>query len=203
MICKNCGYHNPDIARFCKNCGVEITQSNHQQPSYIDETSALIPHQQKPTHNYLTLVLSIVIAISVIGIIICFLFLFGVFSNSSNPTEKLETPPPQSIVDDKMNLTSIYASQKNSTDTITISTTSKIEPAVTNLSDPHRLVLDFYGFSLEVEGDALNQSGVNFSNVRYANHEEYARVVIDISNSCSYEISPTENACTVKLTKTN
>lgn len=99
-------------------------------------------------------------------------------------------------------ITNIAASRNGISDYISVTTTSKAKPVVTKIANPERLVLDFYDFELKMKDGAISNPGVNFTKIRFANHDHYARIVIDISYEYSYEVSINGNLCTIKLTKT-
>ncbi len=99
-------------------------------------------------------------------------------------------------------ITKITTAKSGLTDFITINLTADAKPVVTKIANPDRLILDFYDFRSELGSGSLNKSGVCFSNVRYANHDNYSRIVVDISCEFTYEVALKGNLCTVKLDKT-
>lgn len=96
----------------------------------------------------------------------------------------------------------ISVSKNGLIDYITFDTTKSPKPIITKISNPERLILDFYDFNLQSGDGSVNKSGVCYSNIRYANHENYCRVVVDISSSYKYDFSTKNGVSTLMLTKT-
>lgn len=86
---------------------------------------------------------------------------------------------------------------------VTIKTSKKGSPVISKIANPSRLVLDFYGFQISGGDGALSKSGKCFSGVRYANHADYARVVIDITEEYIYSVNSNASNCVVTLTPKN
>lgn len=98
-------------------------------------------------------------------------------------------------------ITAIKSTKKNDTDIIEISTSSKSNPVIMKMANPDRLVLDFYGFDLELSSEGFSKNGLSFSDIRYANHNrEYARIVFDITGEYKYDVELSENTCKIVLT---
>jgi len=97
---------------------------------------------------------------------------------------------------------SISAAKSGKKDTIKFFTSSTAKPVITKIANPDRLILDFYDFSLKMGDGSTDREGINFSNIRYADHEDYARIVFDISGEYKYEIKSVANTCTLILTST-
>jgi len=93
-----------------------------------------------------------------------------------------------------------FSSDANS---VTIYTSEKSAPVVSKMANPSRFILDFYGFSLKNGDGKLNVGGNCYSNVRFANHPDYSRVVVDITKDYTYELKITNNACIVYLKGTD
>lgn len=54
MICKNCGFQNPDGAKFCASCGQKIEMSNPVQQNNVSENNTQqnnIPQNNVPQNN--------------------------------------------------------------------------------------------------------------------------------------------------------
>ena len=104
----------------------------------------------------------------------------------------VSSQPTESII-------SVSAFKENGNDVIKIKTTSSAKPVISQIANPDRLVLDFYGFSLSFSDGSTDKSGFHYSNIRYANHNEYARVVIDISNDYNYKFNSSTDTFTLIL----
>ncbi len=100
---------------------------------------------------------------------------------------------------EKEYITSVSSSKINGIDTIKITSTAPTKPVVTKISNPERLILDFYDFQLKSGDGSVGKDGVSVSNVRYANHDNYARVVIDIKNDYTYELKVSGSVCTINI----
>ena len=100
---------------------------------------------------------------------------------------------------EKEYITSVTSSKSNGVDTVKITSTISSKPVVTKISNPERLILDFYDFQLKSGDGSVGKEGISVSNVRYANHDNYARVVIDIKTDYTYELKVSGAVCTVNI----
>jgi len=115
---------------------------------------------------------------------------------SPSPSDS-PTSPPASL---PREITGVYSGgTKGSVDEIIIETSQYVVPKLSTLSDNPRVVIDFYDFTLRDETYSTQISGYNYSNIRKANHDSYARVVIDITRNCYINLESTDNRCVVTL----
>lgn len=86
------------------------------------------------------------------------------------------------------NLNSIETDKNASGDDVIIISLSDIKsPKLMMMSSPSRLVIDFDNTVISDNKYSLGTSGKCFSNIRYSNHEGYARVVLDLSRECTFK----------------
>lgn len=100
-----------------------------------------------------------------------------------------------------LNITSIKQRAVNESDVIEVRLEGKTKPKIMTLSNPSRLVMDFYGYDFDFSKTAF-KGGETYSALRYALHEEYARVVLDMTCMYSYSVKDTDGLCTLTVTKT-
>lgn len=220
--CPNCNAENND--NFCSNCGrkrpVETTQKNpldEEIHKTIEETN----HKNYLLRKRLTIVS--VIAASLMVIILSFSIVRGIFYQKQK-TEKAEkdiiietqepllptqepiseptlapVPEPITHYSDVREITNIGTSRTSFGDRITIHTTSRSAPQVQYLHNPERIVIDFPEFQQVIGGYKIGYSGNCFSDVRYANHDSYARIVIDLYAERYYTVDTYEDKCVVEI----
>ena len=104
-----------------------------------------------------------------------------------------EQPLPQ--------ITSIKQKNGYESDVVEIKIEGKTNPKVMTLSNPSRLVLDFYGYEFGFVKQTF-KGGETYSALRYAQHEDYTRIVFDMTCLYSYSVKNTDGVCTLTLTKT-
>lgn len=102
----------------------------------------------------------------------------------------------------KNKITKIETSCTDNKDIINIYFSEKTEPKIMKLSDPSRLVADFYGLDLGLKGTSAEHGGACYTNIRFASHEDYSRIVIDIAFDYTYSVSTDSEKCIISLTKT-
>ena len=100
---------------------------------------------------------------------------------------------------EKEYITSVSSSKSNGVDTVKITSTISAKPVVTKISNPERLILDFYDFQLKSGDGSLGKEGISISNIRYANHDNYARIVFDIKSDYTYELKISGVVCIVNI----
>ncbi len=105
----------------------------------------------------------------------------------------VSTPAEKEVIN------SVTATKNGDSDIIEIITSASAKPVVTKISNPERLILDFYDFELMSGDGSLGKPGNSITNVRYANHDNYARVVVDVSCEYTYDLKISGNVCTVTL----
>lgn len=96
---------------------------------------------------------------------------------------------------------SISAVKGDKYDDVFIKTLYGISPKVSRYSDPDRLVFDFEGAKFITEGGAVSLSGNVVSNVRYSNHENAARVVLDLTDLAQVSVMSSSNGIRIRAHK--
>ncbi|MBO4896963.1 MAG: N-acetylmuramoyl-L-alanine amidase [Clostridia bacterium] len=98
-------------------------------------------------------------------------------------------------------ITKIETKCTDTKDIISIYYTQKTEPKTMILYNPERFVVDFNGAKLNISGTQLGYGGACYTNIRYAEHEESARVVFDMAYEYYYSVSYDNEKCSVTFTK--
>lgn len=221
--CPNCGTENSN--EFCGNCGEKKPQETIYN-NQLDNNEDLKQTQQKNQQLKMWIIIVSVVAASLLIIILSFSIIRGIFYQNqkkmkmefeSQVTEEPLIPTQEPLAEPTMEpdntpervpvyesdpireITYIGASRTPSGDTVTIMTTSRVTPNVQHLHNPERIVLDFPGFAQVVGGTNVGYSGGTFSNIRYANHDSYSRVVIDLFEDYYYTVDTYDNKCIVDI----
>lgn len=99
-------------------------------------------------------------------------------------------------------LKKISASEKSDSCTITVSLSQKLEPKVMKLSSPHRLVFDFYNVEQTCNDSDITFENSSVSEVRWASHPDYTRIVVETASETSYTLKYTSTSCAITVKKT-
>ena len=91
MICPNCGTNNSDSTKFCITCGARLDagaqQQAAQQPGYQPAAPVVIqPMNNQPLTTGQFFLMDLILAIPLVGLIMCFVWAFG---DASNPNRVL------------------------------------------------------------------------------------------------------------------
>ena len=196
-ICPKCGKENEYA--FCTGCGMKKPETSNDD-------------RMSRTNDRVLKIMLVVIAV-LTACLILFLCLLPVIRNAQLQTMNYEsgeineaTPSPvpdetEVPVDYKKEIIAVYSrTLANGADEIVIETTSKIEPERSTYQNPARVAFDFKGFTLRDKRYSTGESGYNFKDIRKADHEDYARVVIDLTNSCTVGTVVEDNRCVITLT---
>jgi len=87
--------------------------------------------------------------------------------------------------------------------TVTIHTSSSVEPSISYASSPKRFIADYNSASFEFADGKIAVDSPLVKEVRYAIHDEYARVVIESPIDVKYDVSYIENATVIKVMNVN
>ena len=123
-------------------------------------------------------------------------------------TKSVGINTPQKSVNVETNSTSpdavtkIETSCTDNKDIINIYYTKETKPKIMTLSNPERFVADFSGLELNLSGKETGYGGACYSNIRYAVHDGYARIVLDMAYEYKYSVDYDDLKCTISLTKT-
>ncbi len=113
------------------------------------------------------------------------------------------TPPDDKIDEEKKSeyiITDILNTYDKKGDTVTIKVNKfGKEPKISTLSAPDRLILDFEEFDADFPDGSTGKSGKWLTNVRYAVHEDYFRIVIDLKTQSKYSIKKGANSYEILL----
>jgi len=109
-------------------------------------------------------------------------------------TSKQEEPKVQNVVK------KITVSKKTTSTVITIKLSKMQRPDISYASDPMRFIADFPDTTLSVSGSKQTVDSFNVSEVRYAIHPDYTRVVIESpSEEVSYKVSYTTDSVVITV----
>lgn len=102
------------------------------------------------------------------------------------------------------NILKIESSENsNKNDVISISLNGNVTPKILTLTSPFRLVIDFENTVITGNKYSTETTGNNFTNIRYSNHDDYARIVVDLIDECSYKTEISSNICNIYLGNNN
>ncbi len=125
---------------------------------------------------------------------------FSVNIKEKKEISPISTTKPITIsTENKTKITSVKQEKSSSNDVIYLSMQKGIEPKITRMSNPERVVLDFYGAVITASGTQTNISGNFVNNVRYANHEDMARFVLDVENQPDVSVGLTESEAIIRI----
>ncbi|MBQ8588304.1 MAG: N-acetylmuramoyl-L-alanine amidase [Clostridia bacterium] len=109
-------------------------------------------------------------------------------------TSKQEEPKIQNAVK------KITVSKKTTSTVITVKLSKMQRPDISYASDPMRFIADFPDTTLSVSGSKQTVDSFNVSEVRYAIHPDYTRVVIESpSEEVSYKVSYTADSVVITV----
>lgn len=115
---------------------------------------------------------------------------------SSLPNDEIEDEPPLTT------LSRITAVEKSDAVDITVSLSEKNEPKVMKLSDPDRLVFDFYSVKQTCSNSNLQFENTSVTEIRWASHPDYTRIVVQTTEQTHYSLRYTSAACIITIGKT-
>ena len=99
-------------------------------------------------------------------------------------------------------LSRITAVEKTDAVDITVSLSEKIEPKVMKLSEPDRLVFDFYSVEQTCNNSNLQFENTSVTEIRWASHPDYTRIVVQTTEQTDYSLRYTSAACIITIGKT-
>lgn len=88
-------------------------------------------------------------------------------------------------------------------DYVYIGTKYGISPRVTRYQNPERIVFDFEGAAFTTLGGQKTLGGHSIETVRYSNHEDSARLVLDISDSTQVAVLSSEQGILIRGLKSD
>ncbi len=106
-----------------------------------------------------------------------------------------EEPAPPSDGDEnntKPKLSSVIVRADAQPYEITVTLEEKITPKVMTLSSPERLIFDFYGVNQTCKDGNLKSEEGYVVETRWAEHEEFTRLVVETDGKCVYKIDYTK-----------
>ena len=93
--------------------------------------------------------------------------------------------PEEEYVSDVLSVDTV---DKRYSTNVVIKLSEGVEPKVSTLGEPFRIILDFYNTSLSTKDGKLSLGNIHINEVRWAMHEDYSRIVIEASGDMPYEI---------------
>lgn len=110
------------------------------------------------------------------------------------------TPEPPSGKADKGVISEIEVEKSGSAELVYLVYGNPVKPGIERYSNSERVVLDFAGAQLGEGVYNLSYGGSIITGVRGANHDDKARIVLDVKSQPNIEISPTENGLVIVAT---
>lgn len=95
-------------------------------------------------------------------------------------------PPEEEYVSDILSVDTV---DDDSDTRVVIKLTEGVEPKIMTLEDPFRLIIDFYDTSLSTKDGKMTLDNIYINEVRWAIHEDYARIVIETNGKQPFEIT--------------
>lgn len=119
----------------------------------------------------------------------------------STPLAEEDKPHNETVNKNGPKLSSISVKESDTTYKIIIDIEQNIKPRVMTLSEPHRLIFDFYGVNqLCSDGNAKSYLS-SIVETRWAYHEEFTRIVVESLAECDYITSYNNGVYTIDITK--
>lgn len=124
-----------------------------------------------------------------------------VYVNSSSYTEPGGDVPVQPVVPAPgVYVNSVNVSEASGIYTVNVGVSSRVEPKIMTLSNPYRIVFDFYGATLSGKDGNVKSYNGTVNETRWASHPDYTRVVIQCNSECGYSWSYTSDTnCAITL----
>ena len=85
--------------------------------------------------------------------------------------------------------------------TISVSISSKVTPKVMTLSEPHRLIFDFYGVNMTCKDGKSKSYMSSIVETRWASHPDFTRVVVESLAKCQYTSRYSSGKYIIKIEK--
>lgn len=125
----------------------------------------------------------------------------------ASPTPKEEKPVENGNDDgneneekiEKAGITKIEYEELEYGDRIIIHTSLKQSPKVLKLKEPNRLVFDFPNAYLTFKNGTLIDEGLLVKNIRYATHDTFSRIAMDVEDYPSYVIKSQKNKIIIDI----
>ncbi len=114
-----------------------------------------------------------------------------------------ETEPEEGYIPEEEGVFgSVTVESDSKYDYVYIATSVGISPKVTRYTSPERIVFDFPGAEFIGKGKTIELDGNSVGQVRYANHDDAARLVLDITDSTQAFIMSSDKGILIRAEKT-
>ncbi len=114
---------------------------------------------------------------------------------------KEAAPPEEEIIfpEDNSTFGKVWGKTDDKYDYIYITANEGVSPKISRYTDPERIAIDFPGKKFPVLTGGINLNGNCVDTVRFANHEDFARVVLDVSSDAQVMILSDENGIVIRV----
>lgn len=125
---------------------------------------------------------------------------YNVDWNESTRTVYVNSPGSGETVETKNVITDISVSKNSENTVVTIRADKFEKPVFSVASAPKRYIFDFSGAVLKNGDSKIRVSNKDITEVRYADHDNYARIVIESPSDTKYECAYYDGYMTVTVT---
>ncbi len=116
----------------------------------------------------------------------------GSLSGDESATKPVTNSP-------KATLNKITFSEKDEEYVIKIDISEKVSPKVMRLDSPHRIVFDFYNVEQVCKDSEFRPQNLSITEIRWAEHDEYTRLVVESAVYADYDIDFSTSGCTITV----
>ncbi|MCH5188639.1 MAG: N-acetylmuramoyl-L-alanine amidase [Oscillospiraceae bacterium] len=113
-------------------------------------------------------------------------------SASTSSTQRQPTIPAGASA-----ISTINCATSGNTDLIYLTYQNPVKPKIARYNNPERVVLDFEGSSYLGDVGTISANGVTLTSVRAANHDNMARIVLDVSKQPNIEVSRSQDGIVI------
>lgn len=124
---------------------------------------------------------------------------FGFEVEWVNETRTVRITSPEA---EEVRLTNVAFSAEEDADTIFIAMDEFVNPNIFRMQDPDRIVIDVYGTKATIKDGSITADGQAVKTVRYSQHPDRFRVVVDLKAEADYEVFKLKNGVEISVIKT-
>ncbi len=111
-------------------------------------------------------------------------------------------PPADDVNDKRIKLTSVKLNETKTSYEIIVALEKKVTPKTMSLKEPDRLIFDFYDVNQTISDSNIPSKSEPLKEVRWAEHEDYTRLVVETSEECKYLIAYlSDGSCKITIQK--
>lgn len=124
---------------------------------------------------------------------------FGFDVEWVNETRTVRITSPEA---EEVRLTNVGFSSEEDADSIFIALDEFVNPNIFRMQEPDRIVVDIYGTEAIIKDGSIKADGQAVETVRYSQHPDRFRVVVDLKADADYEVFKLKNGIEISVIRT-